>query len=154
MEIEADFTDVVVQQTQPSRARWYILLGFLFPFSVLSYLAVNSVPGIQAIDLRSPPHLTTAKILRSRTVDGGDGVAERPLQEHRGVPWGWRVILVGLHGRHLTIEAHEDVEVDEAAALVLGDLQVGDSYLALQLRLGDSQQRGETTREIDRRVAP
>ncbi len=44
MSNDADFDDVA-EKAQPSRARWYILLALLVPFSVLSYLAVNSAPG-------------------------------------------------------------------------------------------------------------
>ncbi len=35
MSHDADFTDAG-EKARPSRARWYILLGLLLPFSVLS----------------------------------------------------------------------------------------------------------------------
>ena len=40
--MDADFADVGKPKTPPSRARWYILLGLLVPFTALTYLAVSS----------------------------------------------------------------------------------------------------------------
>ena len=45
MSHDANFTDVGESKTRPSRARWYVLLGLLVPFSALTYLAVSSAPG-------------------------------------------------------------------------------------------------------------
>jgi hypothetical protein len=38
--LDADFTEV--RKSSPSRSRWYILVGLLAPFTVLTYLAVSS----------------------------------------------------------------------------------------------------------------
>jgi hypothetical protein len=50
--MDADFADVGPPKKRPSRARWYILLGLLVPFTALTYLAVSSgSPG----DVRARP---------------------------------------------------------------------------------------------------
>ncbi len=54
--MDADFVDVGPPKTRPSRARWYILLGLLAPFTALTYLAVSSgSPG----DVRQRPVVLT-----------------------------------------------------------------------------------------------
>ena len=40
----ADFTDIGPPKKRPSRARWYIFLGLLVPFTILTYLQVSSGP--------------------------------------------------------------------------------------------------------------
>src|SRR3954468_24923190 len=40
--MDADLADVGPPKNRPSRARWYILLGLLAPFTALTYLAVSS----------------------------------------------------------------------------------------------------------------
>ena len=40
--MDADLADVGPPKNRPSRARWYILLGLLVPFTALTYLAVSS----------------------------------------------------------------------------------------------------------------
>ena len=42
--MDADFTDIGKPKTRPSRARWYVLLCLLGPFTALTYLAVSSGP--------------------------------------------------------------------------------------------------------------
>src|SRR6478735_5093224 len=50
--MDADLADVGPPKKRPSRARWYILLGLLAPFTALTYLAVSSgSPG----DVRDRP---------------------------------------------------------------------------------------------------
>ena len=54
--IDADFADIGPTKTRPSRARWFILLGLLAAFTVLTYLAVSSgSPG----DVRQRPVVLT-----------------------------------------------------------------------------------------------
>jgi hypothetical protein len=54
--MEAERADVGPPKNRPSRARWYILLGLLVPFTALTYLAVSSgSPG----DVRDRPVIFT-----------------------------------------------------------------------------------------------
>ena len=54
--MDTDFADVGPPKSRPSRARWYILLVLLVPFTLLTYLAVSSgSPG----DVRQRPLLLT-----------------------------------------------------------------------------------------------
>ena len=55
MSHDADFADVGGSKHRPSRARWYVLLVLLVPFSALTYLAVASAPG----DSRGRPAVLT-----------------------------------------------------------------------------------------------
>src|SRR3954466_8376507 len=59
--MDADLADVGPPKSRPSRARWYILLGLLVPFTALTYLAVSTgSPG----DVRDRPvALTTLATL-------------------------------------------------------------------------------------------
>jgi len=106
------------------------------------------------LDLRAPGHLATTEIRRRPAGHSRHRVAQRLLEKRRGVLRGRPVVLVRSLGRHLAVQAHEDVEMDEASALELGHLQIGDPRLALELRLRDPQKGGEATRQVDRRVAP
>ena len=52
-----DFADIGPPKKRPPRARWYILLGLLVPFTFLTYLAVSSGPPNNVRD--RPVILTT-----------------------------------------------------------------------------------------------
>jgi hypothetical protein len=55
--MDADLAEVGPPKTRPSRARWYIVLGLLAPFTLLTYLAVSS--GSPSDVRQRPVALTT-----------------------------------------------------------------------------------------------
>jgi hypothetical protein len=84
----------------------------------------------------------------SGDTDGG-GLADGIAEQISGVPGGRRlVVLAG------SIEADHGVEMDNAACLVLRDLDVPDTHCRAQLLAGDSGDPGQVTRQVSGEPAP
>jgi hypothetical protein len=64
------------------------------------------------------------------------------------VRWRWLAIVAG------RVEPDDGVVVDDAAGLVLGDLDEPDPDISAQLLLGDSGQAGEVAGQVDDEPSP
>ena len=81
--------------------------------------------------------------------DGGGGLADGVAQQRGGVPGRGRlVVLAGC------VEADDGVEVDDAACLVFGDLDVADAQHRAQFLLRDPSEAGELAGQVGGEPAP
>jgi hypothetical protein len=67
---------------------------------------------------------------------------------------GRRLRIARAMRRRRRVEADHGVEVQRAGALILRDLDVGDTHAAAQLALADAGGAGELTGNLDRGAAP
>ena len=90
-----------------------------------------------------------AGAVRLGDADGGGSGADG-IAQHGGVDAGRRGLVVLAGG----VQADHGVEVDHAASLVFGHLDVADPDQGAQLLLGDAQAAGQVAGQVGGEPAP
>ena len=106
------------------------------------------------LELVSPACSAAAELVDNGGAHVGDRGPHGIFEQLDGVARRWRVELVGAVVGHGAVQPNQDVQVHQAAALVLGDLHERGTNVLLELRLRYPGQPRERTRDVDRRVAP
>ena len=105
----------------------------------------TSVPcGVPKVSVRARPGTA-----QDGEADGGGGLADG-VAEHGGVDAGRRGLVVLAGG----VQPDDGVEVDDAAGLVFGDLDVPDPDQGAELFLGDAQAAGQLAGQVGDEPAP
>ena len=103
-------------------------------------------PGV-GLRAEAEPHALVLVVDDER--GGSGGQADRVAQQVSGVGGGrGLVVLAGC------VQADDGVEVDDAACLVLGDLDEPDAELVVQRLLGDPGQPGQAAGQVGGEPAP
>src|SRR6266542_2691574 len=78
-----------------------------------------------------------------RPAGSGGGAGDRPGQQSGGIPGGRRLVVLSCG-----VEADDGVDVDDAACLVFGDLDVADREQVAELPLGEPGEAGQVPGQI------
>ena len=104
-------------------------------------------PGV---GLRAEPEQdSSARAEIGGDADGGGGLADGVAQQAGGVPGGRGPVVLGRG-----VQPDHGVEVDDAARLVLGHLDIPDAELSTQLLAGDPGQPGQVPGQVGGEPAP